>query len=145
MAAAVYLVGDLQTRETVCQKRNQGHGKVEEHAASSPRALVRAGEEHGARVAVWKKSGSTRFNSAWAKAARVVLRRVDGKKGCGARLPRLYRVLTNRPWEDRDWLPDAGGKETGVRHGHAEMKGENTDLWAPSVRERGTGSRPSAT
>ena len=113
MAAAVYLASDLQTRETMRPKRNQGHGKVEEHAASSPRALVRAGEEHGARVAVAKKSGSARFNNAWAKAARVVLRRVDGKKGCGARLLRLYRALTNQSCEDRDWLPSTrrGGGE----------------------------------
>ena len=37
MAATVYLVGVLPTCKSVCQNLSQGHEKVEENAASSPR------------------------------------------------------------------------------------------------------------
>jgi len=71
MAAAVYLAGVLQTHKNVHQKLNQGHGKVEEHAASSPRGFSRA-EDNRVLASRWGKAlGSARSQKAKMKAARA--------------------------------------------------------------------------
>jgi hypothetical protein len=140
MAAAVYLVGVLQTRDNVHQNLNQRHGAMEKNIASSPRETARPGKEQ--RWLHMRRDGDNRRRDPnwWKVTARVAKSRGDTKgklQGWGRR----FIVLG---WHIRQGLPRgfqdrvSRGKE--IPLGHAQGRTWRRCLAGPArQRQRGGG------